>query len=96
MSSSKTPLQALVPYLQTGSLSVGSLIRGLRVDLVDDAFEALDRLAEENQMEGVQRALKDLQGEATAERERATREVVEELRPVMEVRCPRLAQIASF
>ena len=84
-SSAQAPLDPLMAYLQMRSLTVENLVGGVSADEKEACFEALLNLAQANHMHGLEQEVLDVQQVERDRRERATREVVEELQPVKNV-----------
>nr|XP_018265754.1 DNA-directed RNA polymerase, mitochondrial [Kwoniella dejecticola CBS 10117]OBR87912.1 DNA-directed RNA polymerase, mitochondrial [Kwoniella dejecticola CBS 10117] len=84
--SSQSSLDPLVPYLSntSSSLPVSTLLEGLDPSAVPLACEALIETAKQHDMADLEDAVRDFQGLEKARREEIAREIIEEVKPVLE------------
>jgi len=95
-SRSKGKLDPLIPYFTNGTLEVAELMAGIRPADSEKALEALTAMAKQHKMEGLEVEIQEAQGLKEEERKSAAREVVPEIKPIMEVgRRKRRADVQS-
>jgi len=82
---SKGKLDPLLPYFSNGTLKVGELMAGIRPADVEKALDALTAMAKQHKMEGLESEIQEAQGLKEEERKKAAREVIPEIKPIMEV-----------
>ena len=84
--SSSTPLdQSIMPYITRGALRVEDLLDAVKLSDLPLAFDALLEMARTHRLVKIEQKVLEIKGWEKEQRERAAREVVAEVRPVLEV-----------
>lgn len=87
MGSSESPIDALIPYFENQAIKAESLLEAIRPSDMPLAYEALETLATRHQLPLVLEAIEAHQGMARDRQDELAREIIPEVKPVLEVSC---------
>lgn len=79
-------LHAIAPYFENGSLKVADIMAGVSAEHAEKALNSLKRLESETQIENLRLDIEDYEEKEKRRKETLERQVLPEIRPIMEVR----------
>ncbi|OCF41176.1 DNA-directed RNA polymerase, mitochondrial [Kwoniella heveanensis CBS 569] len=82
--SSQSPVTPIIPYLAHPSLPIATLLEGLEPSAVPIAIDAVLEAAKQQDIPELEEAVREFQGIEKQRREEIAREVIEEVKPVLE------------